>query len=360
VGKTSTAECVAEYTGRPLLAITCGDIGDEAGEVQENLEYNLSLAHRWGCVMLLDEADVYLVARNKMLDLKRNAVVSVFLRVLEYYSGILFLTTNKVGMIDEAFKSRIHLSLHYPALDLDQNILIWELNLEHIKKMKPRLDFSKDDLIRWAERHWRRSKLPERPPWNGRQIRNAVQIAAALAEFGNDGTKEKRSRITCVQLDAVARANQDFDDYLRLFSGSDAAEAKRNMERNDEYQEGRRQYAKEDLDYGYDDDWVPRREVQRAGRRKSYAPKYSSRYDPEDEQEDDYARPVRPARPAHRRSRHPPEDYNEDDSRERRGVNSRSRAEERGLEQERYDARGSEKVRGDARAGSERERGFRD
>lgn len=105
VGKTSTAECVAEYTNRPLFALTCGkccseimnlqstdnvagDIGENAQEVQKNLTENFNLAIRWGCVMLLDEADVFLQTRDK-LNMKRNAVVSVFLRILEYYSGIL-------------------------------------------------------------------------------------------------------------------------------------------------------------------------------------------------------------------------------------------------------------------------------
>ena len=72
---------------RPLTAV--GDIGDNAQDVQKNLKYNFELAHRWGCVMLLDEADVFLQSRDKT-DMRRNAVVSVFLRVLEYYSGILF------------------------------------------------------------------------------------------------------------------------------------------------------------------------------------------------------------------------------------------------------------------------------
>lgn len=57
VGKTSTAECVAEYTKRPLFPITCGDIGDNAKSVETNLEKNFQLAHKWGCVLLLDEAE---------------------------------------------------------------------------------------------------------------------------------------------------------------------------------------------------------------------------------------------------------------------------------------------------------------
>lgn len=111
VGKTSTAETIADATGRPLLSVTCGDIGENAAEIEKNLEQIFTNSHRWGCVLLLDEAEVFLAKRN-LEDLKRNAMVSVFLRVLEYYSGILFLTTNRVGTIDEAFKSRIQISLY--------------------------------------------------------------------------------------------------------------------------------------------------------------------------------------------------------------------------------------------------------
>jgi hypothetical protein len=57
VGKTSTAECVARHTKRPLFPITCGDIGEKVDEVEDNLEKNFQLAHKWGCVLLLDEAE---------------------------------------------------------------------------------------------------------------------------------------------------------------------------------------------------------------------------------------------------------------------------------------------------------------
>ena len=56
VGKTSTAECVADYTHRPLFPITCGDIGETSKEVEHNLEQNFSLAHRWGCVLLVSRS----------------------------------------------------------------------------------------------------------------------------------------------------------------------------------------------------------------------------------------------------------------------------------------------------------------
>ncbi len=66
---------MAEHTQRPLFAITCGDIGETAEEVERNLDRCFQLAHRWGCVLLLDEADVFLAQRSKT-DLRRNALVS--------------------------------------------------------------------------------------------------------------------------------------------------------------------------------------------------------------------------------------------------------------------------------------------
>lgn len=112
VGKTATAEAVAMENHKPLFVITCGDLGLSPYEVEMSLKNVFRLAHLWDCVLLLDEADVFLSQRSQH-DMKRNALVSVFLRVLEYYNGLLFLTTNRVGTIDEAFKSRIHLSLYY-------------------------------------------------------------------------------------------------------------------------------------------------------------------------------------------------------------------------------------------------------
>ena len=72
-------------------------------------------ARKWGCVLLLDEADVFLAKRGKGGDnIDRNALVSVFSRILKYYSVILFLKINRIGSFDEAFKSRIHVPCTIP------------------------------------------------------------------------------------------------------------------------------------------------------------------------------------------------------------------------------------------------------
>ena len=75
VGKTSTAECVAEATGKPLFPITCGDLGLTPEHVEKTLRDTFHLAQLWDCVLLLDEADIFLAQRNKT-DLQRNALVS--------------------------------------------------------------------------------------------------------------------------------------------------------------------------------------------------------------------------------------------------------------------------------------------
>jgi hypothetical protein len=49
-------------------------------------------------------------------DLTRNGLVSVFLRKLEYYEGILFLMINRAAQFDEAILSRIHLLMRYEDL----------------------------------------------------------------------------------------------------------------------------------------------------------------------------------------------------------------------------------------------------
>lgn len=172
VGKTSTAECVADDTRRPLFPITCGDLGETAAEVEKSLQRNFRLAHKWGCVLLLDEADVFLAKRNRS-DLRHNAVTSVFLRSLEYYAGILFLTTNRVGVIDPAFKSRIQMSLFYPKLSL---AVTKELYRKFIKRTKAeqertdtyRFEIRKNEILKFSKAHFKDLESKKMDTWNGR------------------------------------------------------------------------------------------------------------------------------------------------------------------------------------------------
>jgi len=103
-GKTLTAEVYAEIIRRPLYRVHSGQLGLNVAQMEQVLKDVLTRAQRWGAVMLIDEADVYIKRRND--DMAMNAVVGVFLRVLEYFNGLLFLTTNRIDDIDEAIVSR--------------------------------------------------------------------------------------------------------------------------------------------------------------------------------------------------------------------------------------------------------------
>lgn len=74
---------------------SAGELGTDPRFLEADLQKILDICHAWGAILLLDEADVFLEKRN-MQDIHRNALVSIFLRQLEYFQGILFLTTNRV------------------------------------------------------------------------------------------------------------------------------------------------------------------------------------------------------------------------------------------------------------------------
>jgi SpoVK/Ycf46/Vps4 family AAA+-type ATPase len=82
--------------------VTCGDIGTESQGVEEYFRSVFCIGGAWGCVILLDEADVFLEGRTKT-DMQRNALASGFLRVIEDHDSVLFLETNSISTFDEAF-----------------------------------------------------------------------------------------------------------------------------------------------------------------------------------------------------------------------------------------------------------------
>lgn len=166
VGKTLTAESVAEVMQVPLYAMSAGNLGTHAEVVEDKLQEILRMVPKWGAVLLLDEADVFMEARSST-DLERNELVSIFLRTLEYCEGILFLTTNRAEHIDPAFESRIHLSLTYRELDASSRRHIWS---QFLGRSANAAAFSDEQLDQLAA-----------PQLNGRQIKNSIKTASLLA-----------------------------------------------------------------------------------------------------------------------------------------------------------------------------------
>jgi ATPase family associated with various cellular activities (AAA) len=151
----------------------------------------MDIAHSWGAVLLLDEADVFLEQREHQ-DVNRNALVSIFLRLLEYFQGILFLTTNRVETFDEAFQSRIHIALKYSELTRGAKREIWKMFLQKVaegggaSEVFREADF--DELAK-SKLNGRQVSFLSRAPGldgaDGTQIKNTVKSAQALARHEN-------------------------------------------------------------------------------------------------------------------------------------------------------------------------------
>jgi SpoVK/Ycf46/Vps4 family AAA+-type ATPase len=98
-------------------------LGMTPSDVETQLKKVLHRAERWGAILLIDEADVYIHARGN--DMVQNAIVGVFLRVLEYYRGVLFMTTNRGTVIDDAIVSRLTARFRYENPNKDEQFKLW-------------------------------------------------------------------------------------------------------------------------------------------------------------------------------------------------------------------------------------------
>jgi len=164
-GKTLTAEVYAEVAKRPLYTVQCSQLGTDAEKLEELLAVVLTRATRWRAILLIDEADVYIHERGD--DLDQNAIVGVFLRLLEYYSGILFLTTNRDTIIDDAILSRCTAHVRYDVTKTTQeSAKVWKVLLEQygVKSVDP---------VAAAEAF---------PGISGRSIRALVRLSKMMAD----------------------------------------------------------------------------------------------------------------------------------------------------------------------------------
>jgi len=239
VGKTATAEAVAQKYEKPLFPITCGDLGFTPEGVEKSLKEFFRLAHLWDCILLLDEAEVFISQRDRN-DLQRNALVSVFLRMLEYYNGVLFLTTNRVGVLDEAIKSRVHLHLRYDQLNRQQTTEIFKHNINRLKNIElqrqdaaDRLYIIESEINEFALTHFDETAKSGVGRWNGRQIRNAFLIAASLAHLDGEKNPGMQKQLRKMHFDDVAQTTKLYDSFrIATLDGDDSSLA---HERNERY-----------------------------------------------------------------------------------------------------------------------------
>ncbi|OJD11906.1 hypothetical protein AJ78_07412 [Emergomyces pasteurianus Ep9510] len=155
VGKTLTAESTADLLRRPLYSACAGDFGIKADDLEEHLVNGLH----------------------------HNALVSVFLRSLEYFEGIMFLTTNRHTTLDPAMQSRIHVGIKYESLSWEAKSRVWNKQLSNAGAKISRRELEK--LVNKSS--------------NGRQIKNIARAAFALAKGGAVSITHIETALKCAE-----------------------------------------------------------------------------------------------------------------------------------------------------------------
>lgn len=168
LGKSLTVEAISEHMKKPLYSINCGDLGVNPDSLEDIMNLILVYSKRWNALILIDEVDIFIEERVST-DIVRNAMVGIFLKLLEYHDGIIFLTTNRLASLDSAIKSRINLMLSYKDLDIDKRTQIWKAlcskwNIE-----------LKDATIQSLSSY----------QLNGREIRNYIKLVLSVHETEN-------------------------------------------------------------------------------------------------------------------------------------------------------------------------------
>lgn len=150
--------------------MSSNDLGDEIWLYEEKLQTIFKVAQSWKAVLLIDEADIFLSKRTLGGDYYRNHFTSLFLRVLEYFEGIMFLTTNLSIEIDDAIESRVQLLVPFYSLNESDRAKIWK------RQMKDARIPPDWDLAEKCDVFGRRYNL------NGRDIRNLVQVSRKICQ----------------------------------------------------------------------------------------------------------------------------------------------------------------------------------
>lgn len=178
IGKTLTAEVYSELVEKPIYSVHSGSLGTSPDEVERSLRTIFQRVKDWDCLLLLDEADVFVKERGA--DLIQNAIVAVFLRTLEYFDGLMFMTTNRSDDIDDAIISRCAAIIDYGIPTRSDAFAIWRVLSE-----QNGLEFS-DELVTAAI-----DAFPKATP---RDVKQLIRLAGRVALRDNTEVTEELLR----------------------------------------------------------------------------------------------------------------------------------------------------------------------
>jgi len=181
-GKTICAEAIATALGKKLLSVRYAEMESMwAGETPKNVAAVFRLAKEEDAVLFFDEADAIASRRTtgmaQAYQRESNTVVSVLLKELEIFNGVVIFATNLAVNFDPAFERRIRTHVLFEMPGVEEREKIWHVQVHPVKT-----PLGEDVNFR---------PLAERYEVSGGDIKNAVLKAAtmAAAEPGVDAAK---------------------------------------------------------------------------------------------------------------------------------------------------------------------------
>lgn len=198
-GKTLTAEVYAEIIERPLYEVQCAQIGNDMEAIEANLREILNRSLRLKMPLVINEADAFV--RQRSGNPVTDSIVAVFLRLLEYHTGLVFLTSNLGNDIDGAIKSRCIAQIEFKRPEPKERKRLWEIQLEQFG-----LKLSAQDVMLCVRAF---------PDIVGRDIQNLIKLTHRVC-------KSQKTEFSVAEL----RANAVFRGIKALSDAQIAAERK--------------------------------------------------------------------------------------------------------------------------------------
>lgn len=126
-GKTLFANALASHLKKKLLVVDFASLNSSKHSNAEAYRIVFREAKVHGAIVFMDECDELFESRDR----GGKGAVTLALREMETFDGIMILATNRPQMLDEAMHRRIALSLEFEAPDAKLRLAIWQ---KHIPK----------------------------------------------------------------------------------------------------------------------------------------------------------------------------------------------------------------------------------
>ncbi len=197
-GKTLTATLLGKYTEQHVFRVDLSTIVSKyIGETEKNLGNLFDKAEHKNWILAFEEADALFGKRTNISsahDRFANQEVSYLLQRIETFSGLIILTTNIIGNIDDAFLRRFNAIVEFPFPSFEERKCIW-------KKSFPKIaTFENSQNI---------PELAARYELAGGNIINSVQYAC-LKTINNKSTEIK-------YIDVVSGIKRELEKNGKLF-----------------------------------------------------------------------------------------------------------------------------------------------